>query len=179
MKNMYESFKKSRWFPLVIGVLSIIFGILCLTNPTATMESIALYIGLVIAAYGLLSCLVAILNRDNKKLLTSNLIPGLVLIVVAILVFANLSLVGKYLPTLVGFVVIVSAIVNLFRSIVLMKNGVKGWWIGAIVAAVVLVLGIIILLNPGFVGQTLGIFTGIALVINGISGLINFVQYKK
>ncbi len=179
MKNMYDSFKKSRWFPLMIGVLSIVFGILCLTNPAAKMETIALYIGLAVAAYGLFSCLVAVLNRENKKLLASNLILGIILIVLAILVFTNLTLVGKYLPTLVGFVMIISAIANLFRSVVLMKNGVKGWWIGAIVAAVVLVLGIIILLNPSFVGQTIGIFTGIVLLVNGISSLINFVQFKK
>ncbi len=77
MKNMYASFKKSRWFPLVIGVLSIVFGILCLTNPAAKMETITLYIGLAIAAYGLFSCIVAILNRDNKKRLASNLILGI------------------------------------------------------------------------------------------------------
>lgn len=179
MKNMYASFKKSRWFPLVIGVLSIVFGILCLTNPAAKMETIALYIGLAIAAYGLFSCIVAILNRDNKKRLASNLILGIILIILAILVFANLSLVGKYLPTVVGFVMILSGIVDLFRSIVLLKNGVKSWWLSAIVAAVVLVLGIIFLLNPGFVGQTIGIFAGIALIINGVSSLINFVQFKK
>ncbi len=179
MKSMYASFKKSRWFPLVIGVLSIVFGILCLTNPASEMETIALYIDLAIAAYGLFSCIAAILNRDNKKRLASDLILGIILIVLAILVFANLALVGKYLPTVVGFVMIISGIVDLFRSIVLLKNGVKSWWLSAIVAAVVLVLGFIFLLNPGFVGQTIGIFTGIALIINGVSSLISFVQFKK
>ncbi len=179
MKNLYASFKKSRWFPLVIGVLSIVFGILCLTNPAAKMETIALYIGLAMAAYGLFSCLVAILNRDDKKSLASHLILGIILIVLAILVFINLTLIGKYLPSLVGFFMIISAIANLFRSIALMKNNVKSWWLGAIAAAAVLVLGFIILLNPGFVGQTIGIFTGIVLLVNGISSLINFVQYKK
>jgi len=163
----------------VIGILSIVFGILCLMNPAAKMETIALYIGLAIAVYGLVSCIVAVLNRDSKKLLASNLLLGLVMIVLAILIFANLSLIGKYLPTLVGAVMIISALASLVRSLALMKNNVRSWWLGAIVAAVVLVLGMIILLNPGFVGQTIGILTGIVLLINGLSSLINFLQYKK
>ncbi len=179
MKNLYASFKKSRWFPLVVGIISILFGILCLTNPQAKMESIALYIGLAVLLYGLFAILLGVLNKEDKKVRLSNIVFGLVFVILAIIIFANLSLIGKYLPTLVGFIFILVAIADLIRSVTLLQNGLKTWWMSALPAIVVLVLGFIYLLKPGYVGSTIGIFTGITLLINGVSGLINFVQFKK
>ncbi len=179
MKNLYASFKKSRWFPLVIGIISIVFGILCLTNPQIKMESVALYIGLAILLYGLLAIVLGVLNKEDKKLRLSNIVLGLVFVILAIVIFVNLSLIGKYLPTLVGFIFILVAIVDLIRSFALLKNGLKTWWLSALPAIAVLVIGFVYLLKPGYVGSVIGIFTGITLLINGVSGLIGFVQFKK
>lgn len=179
MKKLYASFKKSRWFPLVVGLVSIVFGILLLLTPQARMESIALFIGIAIALYGLFSVVVAIMNRDNKKLFLTDLLFGIVLIVLAILVFANLALIGKYLPTLVGFLMILSSLAEIVRSFSLKSGGLKSWWLGIVPALIVLILGFVFLLKPGFVGASFGIFTGITLVINGIAAVVNFFQLKK
>lgn len=159
MGNLYASFKKSRWFPLVVGIISILFGILCLANPQAKMESIAMFIGLAVLLYGLFAILLGVLNKEDKKLLLSNIVFGLLFVILAIIIFANLALIGKYLPTLAGFIFILAAIVDLIRSITMLKNGVKTWWISAMPAVVVLVLGFIYLLNPGYVGSTTAAFT--------------------
>lgn len=179
MKKLYASFMKSRWFPLVVGLVSIVFGILLLLTPQARMESIALFIGIAIALYGLFSVVVAIMNRDNKKLFLTDLLFGIVLIVLAILVFANLALIGKYLPTLVGFLMILSSLAEIVRSFSLKSGGLKSWWLGIVPALIVLILGFVFLLKPGFVGASFGIFTGITLVINGIAAVVNFFQLKK
>ena len=176
---LYASFKKYRWFPLVVGLVSIVFGILLLLTPQARMESIALFIGIAIALYGLFSVVVAIMNRDNKKLFLTDLLFGIVLIVLAILVFANLALIGKYLPTLVGFLMILSSLAEIVRSFSLKSGGLKSWWLGIVPALIVLILGFVFLLKPGFVGASFGIFTGITLVINGIAAVVNFFQLKK
>ena len=179
MKNLYASFKKSRWFPLVVGLVSIVFGILLLLTPQARMENIALFIGLAVALYGLFSVVVAIMNRDNKKLFLTDLLFGVILIILAILIFANLALIGKYLPTLVGFLMILSSLAEIVRSFSLKSGGLKSWWLGIVPAVVVLILGFVFLLKPGFVGASFGIFTGITLVINGIAAVVNFFQLKK
>lgn len=85
---------------------------------------------------------------------------------------------GKYLPTIFGFMMVLSGLPELFRSIVAMRSGVKTWWISALIAAVVLVLGIVFIANPGYVGKAIGIFTGIVLLLNGISKLISFLLFK-
>ena len=163
----------------MVGLVSIVFGILLLLTPQARMESIALFIGIAIALYGLFSVVVAIMNRDNKKLFLTDLLFGIVLIVLAILVFANLALIGKYLPTLVGFLMILSSLAEIVRSFSLKSGGLKSWWLGIVPAVVVLILGFVFLLKPGFVGASFGIFTGITLVINGIAAVVNFFQLKK
>ena len=163
----------------MVGLVSIVFGILLLLTPQARMESIALFIGIAIALYGLFSVVVAIMNRDNKKLFLTDLLFGIVLIVLAILVFANLALIGKYLPTLVGFLIILSSLAEIVRSFSLKSGGLKSWWLGIVPALIVLILGFVFLLKPGFVGASFGIFTGITLVINGIAAVVNFFQLKK
>jgi uncharacterized membrane protein HdeD (DUF308 family) len=163
----------------VVGLVSIVFGILLLLTSQARMESIALFIGIAIALYGLFSVVVAIMNRDNKKLFLTDLLFGIVLIVLAILVFANLALIGKYLPTLVGFLMILSSLAEIVRSFSLKSGGLKSWWLGIVPALIVLILGFVFLLKPGFVGASFGIFTGITLVINGIAVVVNFFQLKK
>ena len=163
----------------MVGLVSIVFGILLLLTPQARMESIALFIGIAIALYGLFSVVVAIMNRDNKKLFLTDLLFGIVLVVLAILVFANLALIGKYLPTLVGFLMILSSLAEIVRSFSLKSGGLKSWWLGIVPALIVLILGFVFLLKPGFVGASFGIFTGITLVINGIAAVVNFFQLKK
>ncbi|MCR4676347.1 MAG: DUF308 domain-containing protein [Sphaerochaetaceae bacterium] len=179
MNETYLKFKQSRWFPLVMGLVSLVFGVISIVNPSLQMRNIALYIGLISAFYGLLWIAAGIQHRENKKLCVMSVLAGIVFVVAAVAIFANLEIVGKYLPTLVGFLMIISAIHECFNAVVLVKAGVKGWWMLAGISAVLLILGLVFLLSPGFVGSAFGIFTGVALVINGVSNLIGFIQYRK
>ena len=179
MKEFYASFRKTRWFPLLAGILAVILGIFCILHPAAEMERLALWAGSVLLAYGLLRVIAGLLVKDNRKLLVMNVIYGLIVVVLAVLVFANLALIGKYLPVLAGFFLILSSIADLFRSLVLMKNGSRTWWINAILSLAVLVLGFVFLLKPGFVGQTFGIYTGVTLLLLGVTNLIHFAQFGK
>ncbi len=179
MKGYYESFRKSKWFPLAIGIMSIVIGLICIANPQINMESIALYFGIVILGYGVFQILAGLSVKDNQNLKIVYIVIGAIITILAICVFLNLALIGKYLPTLIGFFMIVASVMALLRSLVLFKNGLKSWWAGAVPALIVLALGLVFLLAPGFVGQTFGIFTGVTLLLNGVSGLINFIQYKK
>jgi len=179
MKEWYESFKQSKWFPLVVGILSVVLGLICLFNPGIRMESIALMAGILFLLYGLLQIVNGIFIKDHAGLRAGSIVLGLIMIVLAILDFANLQLVGKYLPTLTGFFMILCALANLIPSFAQMKGGLKNWWLAALPAIILLVLGLIFLLKPGYVGKTFGIFAGIALLVNGVSNLISFFQMKK
>lgn len=176
MKEFYASWKRSKWFPLVIGILSLILGVIGILYPKGRMESIALLAGIVFLVYGLLQIINGIRVKDNTAMRVVSVVLGLIAIVLAILDFANLQLIGKYLPTLAGFFMIICAITDLVPSFALLKSGRKNWWYSALPAIILLVLGFIFLLMPGYVGQAFGILVGIALVINGVSCLISFAQ---
>ncbi len=164
---------------MISGVLSVIFGILCLISPQAKMESIALFAGIAMLIYGGIHLLTGLNTKKNKQLRLTRIVLGIVIIVLAVLVLANLALIGKYLPVLVGFVLIINSLTELFRSVTAMKTGLKNWWFAALLSLIVLVLGFVILLNPGFVGQAFGIYVGLTLLVNGIANLISFAQYRK
>ncbi len=179
MKKTVDSLKQSKWFPLVIGILSIVLGVVGILRPNIRMENIALLAGIIFLLYGLLQVVNGIRIKNNAILRVFTVILGLIIIVLAILDFINLKLIGKYLPTLVGFFMIICAVTNLIPSFAMMKNGLKGWWYGALPAIILLVLGVFFLLKPGFVGQAFGIYSGIALLIHGASSLISFGQMNS
>ena len=179
MKKLYNSFKQSKWFPLVMGIFFAICGIICMMNPQGQMEQLALYAGVVFLIYGLGWIVVGIRSKDDQKHRITSLVIGAVVVILAILDFANLPLIGKYLPTLFGFAMILTAILDMLRTVTLKQSGQQSWWIGIIPAVVVLVLGFVFLFQPGFVGKSFGIFFGITLLIIGISSLISFFQLRN
>jgi len=179
MSKSYASFKNSKWFPLIIGVLSVLLGIICISQPSIRMESIALIAGIVFLLYGLLQIVSGIRIKDNNALRISSIILGAILVVLAILDFVNLELIGKYLPALAGFFMVICAVTGLISAFTLMRSGLKSWWVSAIPAFILLVFGIIFIVLPGTVGKAFGIFAGISLLINGLSNIISFIQMKK
>ncbi len=177
-KQIYENFKKSRWFPLIVGAVDIVFGILCLFNPKGRMEMIALLIGLSFLLSGLIHILSGIINRSYKRILVTGLLYGVVLSVLAIAIFVNLELVGKYLPTLVGFVMVVGSLYTLFYSLSALRNGAGSGWLGFVMDAVVFGLGVFFIACPDVVGASFGVFSGIVLLLDGLKNLISFVMFK-
>ncbi len=162
-----------------MGIFFLVIGIICVMNPHIQMESMAFYIAIIFIIYALFQIFAGLLTKDNQKLRVLHIAAGAVVLVCAIFIFANLELIGKYLPSLIGFFMILSSGSSLFHSLILWKNGESGWWLGAVLAAIVLVLGFVFLLSPGFVGKSFGIFTGVTLLINGTSNLISFMQLKS
>lgn len=122
MKELYTSFRKSRWFPLITSIVSIFLGIVCLMNSQLQMKKLAMYAGVGFLIYGACRMFAALLIKDNKKQKILNAVIGIVVILLSILDFVNLDLVGKYIPVLAGFVMIVCGITNVFRSLVLLKS---------------------------------------------------------
>ena len=179
MKNLYFSFQESRWFSFTIGILSIVLGFILLLAPQLEMEKIALYMGIIILIYGVVRLITGFVAKTDQKQKIINIIIGALAVILAIVDFANLSLVGKYLPAPAGFFMAICGIVNLVRSLGLLKNKVNNWWIGAVISVIVLILGIVIVTNPGFAGSSFGVLLGITALINGVSNLASFAGYQN
>jgi len=179
MNSVFDSFKKSRWFPLIIGILLIILGVICVANPAMSLKTIAIYIAVTMIVYAVVEIIAGLLSKDNKKDLALKLITAVILIVIATLTFANMSMVGKYLPVFVGFFMFICGIIDVIYSLVLLKNKRPLWWSALALGAIIIVLGLIFIMKPGFVGQFFGILTGIGLIVIGVSNVLQFILLKK
>ncbi len=178
VKETYESFKKSRWFPMIIAIACIVFGILCLANPEGSLQSIALFIGIAILLSGLVQILTGIVSRADRKILISSLIIGAILVTLAIVIFVNIEVMGGYIPVIFGIMMILGSLPDIFRSITAVSSGAKSGWVGLVIALVVAGLGIFMIVQPGTVGKAFGIFSGIVLIIYGLSNLVNSLMVK-
>ncbi len=165
----------SVWMNLIIGVVSLIAGVIGLLTPQMRMGSFVLIIGVALCVFCLCSIVLGVLGRGFRRFYSTCIAEGLIAVVLGVLAFCFMDLLAKYLPTLLGFVLIVVGIAQLVRSLLLGKRGWKQWWLGVIVAVLLIVVGLFALLRPTFTGKVIGVVMGLAAVVNGVSNLIAFV----
>ncbi len=162
------------WISIVIAVISIVSGIFTIINPGTEMATLAFYAGIILIIYGALRIIIGCFLKNEKKDKVIDVICGLIAVVLGILDLCNVSLIGKYIPVLFGFLMIVCAVSALIRCLSVSKYNKqsKKWIASAILAVIVFVIGLLIILNPSIVGKTFGILFGVAMLLNGLSSLI-------
>lgn len=177
MKTMYAKFKGSKYFPLILAIVSIALGILCMALPQTMMSTLVICIGIGLILVGSVRALSSLIKKEDRDVVGA--VIGAVIVVLGIIVLAKTPWLAAHTPALLGILIIISAISLLLRGLALRGGETKIWIVIVLTAIVVFVLGLIILINPKFIGNVAGILCGIGLLINGVSGLLSFFGYNK
>lgn len=161
------------------GVVSLIVGILILVLPrtmaevlTAIIAIYAIIGGVTYAALGIFSKTMGGWSRIGHVVL------GIVFIVAAIFVFANLGASTVALAALLGIVVGVMWLVEgVVALTTLSDSSSKAWSI--FYAIISIVAGIVLLLSPFFGAAILWWLLGISLVVLGILQIVRAFRFGK
>ncbi|GET23517.1 HdeD family acid-resistance protein [Prolixibacter denitrificans] len=166
MQNrMFTSYRGA----LVRGVIAVIAGGLAVFVPNITLQSIVVYIGLLILLGGLVSLLFALRSKNpsgRNMLMTQavfNLIIGILFVALP--------------ATMVKIFVIVLGIGFLFIGIFQLMGALNarheyGWsWIYFIISVLVIIAGGVMLANPFSSAETILTFIGVLLLIYGLAEL--------
>ncbi|MGX6978273.1 DUF308 domain-containing protein [Vagococcus elongatus] len=171
MKNLLASLKK---YVLLQGLFYLLFGIIIVMRPGATMNIFIKVIAGYFLVMGLISIVRGLKYKEEVLYSRMSLMGGvLYLIIAGAAVLFMRTLIGL-LPILLGIFIIVSGInkwvyLNQFH----MAEKRSYIYIGIMVA-----LGIILLFNPfGAVLVAFRIF-GVILIVMGIAELWNYVTYR-
>lgn len=171
---MYERFlKRSSWTDIVISIIFVLFGALLIAKPNETVGAIAIILGIVFMAMGVLK-LVEYYTSDNKDdwLLTIALIT----VILGVIIFFASDTIVSLFRLIVGIWIIATGIMDLQTTLVWKEVKSPYWTIAVLLSILMMLAGIIILVNENIVITTMGII----IVIYGVLDIIDrFIFMKK
>ena len=171
---MFEKFlKRSSWTDIVISIIFVIFGVLLVARPDATVGAISVILGIVFIAMGVLK-LIEYYTSDTKEdwLLTISLVS---VIFGVVILFASDSVLA-FFRVILGIWIIVTGVMDL-QTIMVWKQVKSPYWTTSLILTILMILaGIIILINQQIVLTAVGIL----IIIYGIMDIVDrFIFMKK
>lgn len=170
---MWKKFlKKSGWTDIIISLIFILFGIMLIARPESIVSVIAIILGLIFIAVGVLRIIdyFATDKKDNYIFAMA-----VVSIIIGIVIMFCADIILSAFRILIAVWIIYSGIMNLQTTIVWKDYKSKLWLTTLILAIVMIIAGIYILINNGAILQTVGI----AIVVYGIVDIIENVIFIK
>ena len=170
---MFEKFlKRSSWTDIVISIIFVIFGVLLVAKPEATVGAISVILGILFIAMGALK-LIEYYTSDTKEDLL--LTVALVAVIFGVVILFASDAVLTFFRVILGVWIIVTGVMDL-QTILIWKQVRSPYWTVALLLAIFMILsGIIILVNQGIVLTVLG---GL-IIAYGILDIIDRLIFMK
>lgn len=156
------------WIFLLEGIAAIIFGLLLLTAPAATLVALTIFLGFYWLIAGVLELVRMFVDRSVPWIWS--LLIGILGIVAGIIVLNHPLFAAVILPTTL---VIYLGIVGLIMGVLAIIGGFTGGGIGSFILGVITVLiGLLLLGSPVAAALAVPFVFGILLLIQGVAQII-------
>lgn len=149
---------------LIVGIVTLILGIIVTAHPTGSLNVIAVLIGVILLLSGLFH-LIRVFDAEEPHRVWLG-IAGLLFIVAGVILIRHLSLTRAIIGLFVGLTWIVQGVVALVAGLAGGSRQGRGWWIAF--GAVSLIAGIVVAATPLSSLTTLAVLLGIWFIIMGV-----------
>lgn len=158
---------------VMASAVYVILGAVLIFFPHLTAGLFCTVAGLLLLAYGAITVVSFFAHRGSGDSFSfqAELVLGIVSIIVGIFFLTHSSFIISIIPAILGFYILIDALVNLKRGLDLRARGYAGWTATLVMSAVSLVLGAVILWNPFSAGLMLWRVIGGAFLYQGLSDL--------
>lgn len=152
------------WIFLLEGIAAIIFGVLLITNPGATLVALVIFLGFYWLFVGVLELVRVFVDRSVPWYWS--LLIGILGIIAGIIVLRHPLFAAVVLPTAI---VVWLGILGLVIGIFAMIGGFTGGGVGSFIFGLVnFIIGLILLGSPMVAALAVPLVFGILLVIEGV-----------
>jgi uncharacterized membrane protein HdeD (DUF308 family) len=163
------------WVFLLEGIAAIIFGLLLLTNPAATLLALAVFLGFYLLFVGVLELVRVFVDRSQPWYWS--LIIGVLGIIAGVVVLNHPVLTAIALPTTV---VIYLGVVSLVMGVVGLIGGFSGGGFASFILGLAsLIIGILLLGAPLTTALAVPFVFGILLLIEGVALIFYAFKVKS
>lgn len=147
LKKAEKSFSKIKVYEIILSVLFIVVGILIFSNKMISDSTISSILGILIVLEAVINIYSAIMPNSNA-LYKSNIIFGILYIIVAILMFTNLIKFVNYLQIYYSVYIVISGIKMLLLSINLLRIREESFLILLVMSLLTISVGCLLLFYP-------------------------------
>ena len=157
------------------AIFTLFFGIILLLRPTSTLDIVATIAALVILIIGAFTELDVLHHGADTS--PVNHLPGLILCIIALLMFTFKQSIISIIPLLFGIFILISCL-SKFQDATIIKAG-GNQTIPMILASLGIIIGLLIVFNPFKSIVLLLRIVGIGLVYSGLSDIILWIRIKR
>lgn len=160
------------------GVCALIFGLLALPLPGATLAVLVILWGCYALVDGVLALVAGVRMRENGKPLWSLIVVGLLGIAAGIVTFFWPGLTALTLIFIIGFWAIAIGVFQIIAAVRLRKQ-IQGEWLHALSGLLSIVFGLAVVLRPGAGAIALAWLIGWFAIFFGVMLLVLAFRLRK
>jgi uncharacterized membrane protein HdeD (DUF308 family) len=164
---------KEWWMLAVLGVASLVCGVLAIVYPDITLLAVGIIFGFYLLLAGVFELVEAIVGDVASRALSA--IVGVVALIAGLVCLRRPGESLLALIVVLGIYLIVTGVARLVRAFASVEY--RGW--GVFAAIVDLVLGILVLSWPDESLVTLAVLFGISLIFRGLFALVGAFQLRR
>ena len=177
-KNSPENrFRRMINYSLILGVITMLIGILILCMPKATNKVVGMITGIVFLLSGLMS-IYKYFKRDGAKLYALNLIYGILYSILGIVIIVFPFSVMTFVNVCLGLYLVITGALKLNYAYWLKKGEEESWLIILATGILLIIIGILVMFNP-FLQLTVTKLAGIFLILEAILDITGIILFKR
>ena len=161
------------WVTLVVGVLSVVAGIILVFKPSDSLATLAVIFGIFLLIDGIGELIASLVGAVENRALAA--ILGVLAVVVGIALirhpFHGVAAIGL----LIGVWLVAAGVVRFVRALVVGMRPV----LGVVIALLEVFVGIAVVADPHIGYATLAVLTGIWLILSGIGTIALGVTVRR
>lgn len=171
-KDIKRDLKIMKRNKVISALIYVALGVVLLAWPAETLTSVSKIIALILAFGGAVAVVMYFVNGTKGLFSYAGLTGGVIVAVIGMWLFYHSDFLVSLIPTIVGFMLIISGLVNLSEAFQIKKEHGEGVLMSVILAAITILLGVIIFAFQMQFASLVTRLMGIALVYDGVSDLL-------
>jgi len=160
---------------LVLGILSLILGLIVSFHPTGSLNVLAVLLGILMILSGIFHLVRVFDARESHRVWLG--IVGLLFIVIGVVLIRHLHLTRALIGLFIGITWIVQGVTALLTGITGGIREGRGWWIAF--GVISLVAGIVVTATPTDSLTVLAVLVGIWAIVMGIFEIIGAFLLRR
>jgi uncharacterized membrane protein HdeD (DUF308 family) len=150
------------WLILLIGLLSVVVGIVILAKPGDSLETLAVIVGVFVLIDGILELAASLMHGSESRGMVALL--GVLSVTVGVLLIRHPVGGVTFVTLLIGIWLIAAGVVRFVAAFEVDEH--RGW--GMIAGVIEVIAGIAIISDPNIGFATLALLVGLAFIVNGL-----------
>lgn len=172
---MQEYIKKYAKNSLAISILLIVLALFLIFKPIQSLNFIMIFLGVILTLNGIVHTISYFSTPNEYKMLSFELVQGVVCIVLGLVFVCNPSLINSFLTYIIGAWILIESVIKIQMALNLKSMENSNWMITLLLGVVTLILGITIIFNPFATIVAVTTVTGVILLISEIMTIIETV----